>query len=155
MAHTKSLLFWISEEGATAFRDLLADDPELTLVPLGSGGELPRDPSTFGQAVIVADWAKLRRDPSLVDRWCAAFPPSGVAVLVRVPREAIGETLASLRAHEIDDLVELPCHPGQLARKIRTTFRYLGDLQAVRRVQQELEDQALDFKEFKIGRAHV
>lgn len=148
MARTKGLLFWSAEEGASAFRDLLADDPELTLVPLGSGGELPPDLSAFARSVIVADWVNLRREPSLVDRWRAAFPPFGVAVLVRVPREAIGETLASLRAHEIDDLVEQPCHPGHLARKVRTTFRYLGELQAARRLQQELEDQALDFKEF-------
>ncbi len=148
MSRTRGLLFWSAEEGAAVFRELLADDPELALLPLGSGGELPADASAFPQAVIVADWSQLGRDPSLVARWRGAFPPTAVAILVRAPREAVAETLAGLRGHEVDELVEVPCHPGHLAQKVRTTFRYLGELQATRRLRQELEDQAWDFKEF-------
>ncbi|MBI4011705.1 MAG: GAF domain-containing protein [Candidatus Rokubacteria bacterium] len=146
MARSKGLLLW-SEE-ATGFPELLADDPELVQAPLGEAGELPGALPQFDQVVILADWAKVAREPAIVDQWRRTLGAAAVAVIVSADRHQLGDAARALDPLPVDDFLEIPCHPAHLARKIRTTFRYLADLQAAQRLRSELVRQVVDFKEF-------
>ncbi len=146
MARSKGLLLW-SEE-ATGFPELLADDPELVQAPLGEAGELPRGLPQLDQVVILADWAKVARDPAIVDQWRRTLSAAAVAVIVSADRHQLGDAARALGPLPVDDFLEIPCHPAHLTRKVRTTFRHLADLQAAQRLRSELVRQVVDFKEF-------
>ncbi len=148
MARLKGLLVWTADQEPAAFRDLLAEDAELVLAPLGSRGELPPSLPAFDQVVFVADWTKLAPDPAVVDRWRRALRSAAVAVIVVAEREQLVEAARALGQKSVDDFLELPYHPAHLGRKIRTTFRCLADLQAAQSLRGELIRQAVDFKEF-------
>ncbi len=148
MARLKGLLVWTVDQEPTAFRELLADDSELVLAPLGHGGEVPPGLPAFDQIVVLADWARLAPDPGRVERWRRALAPAAVAVIVAVERARLSEAAPALGSQPIDDFIDLPYHPAHLQRKIRTTFRYLADLQAAQGLRSELVRQVVDFKEF-------
>ncbi len=75
MARSKGLLLW-SEE-ATGFPELLADDPELVLAPLGEAGELP-------QAVL-----------GFLAIWKASAPPSATSAIRGPISSATGSSASS------------------------------------------------------------
>jgi HD-GYP domain-containing protein (c-di-GMP phosphodiesterase class II) len=148
MARVKGLLFWSADHEAAGIRELSADDPELVAVPLGEGGELPSGLPQFDQAVILAEWDKVARDPGIVDQWRRSLASAALAVIVTADRQRLGEAARALGPLPVDDFLEMPCHPAHLTRKLRTTFRYLGDLQAAQGLRSELVRQVVDFKEF-------
>jgi len=148
MARLKGLLLWSPDQEATGFRELLAEDPEIVPTPLGEAGELPPGLPQFDQVVILADWAKVARDPAIVDQWRRTLGAAAVAVVVSADRGKLGEAARVLGPLPVDDFLEVPCDPAHLTRKLRTTFRYLADLQAALRLRSELVRQVVDFKEF-------
>ena len=148
MARLKGLLLWSPDQEATGFRELLAEDPEIVPTPLGEAGELPPSLPQFEQVVILADWAKVARDPAIVDQWRRTLGEAAVAVVVSADRGKLGEAARVLGPLPVDDFLEVPCDPAHLTRKLRTTFRYLADLQAALRLRSELVRQVVDFKEF-------
>lgn len=148
MARLKGLLLWSADQEATGFGELLAEAPELVQAPLGEAGELPPGLPQFDQVVILADWAKVARDPGIVDQWRRTLGAAAVAVIVAAERDELGEAARALGPLPVDDFLEIPCHPAHLTRKLRTTFRYLADLQAAQRLRSELVRQVVDFKEF-------
>ncbi|HLE45039.1 MAG TPA: HD domain-containing phosphohydrolase [Methylomirabilota bacterium] len=148
MARLKGLLLWSPDQEATGFRELLAEDPEIVPTPLGEAGELPPSLPQFEQVVILADWAKVARDPAIVDQWRRTLGEAAVAVVVSADRGQLGEAARVLGPLPVDDFLEVPCDPAHLTRKLRTTFRYLADLQAALRLRSELVRQVVDFKEF-------
>jgi len=148
MARLKGLLVWTDDPEPAAFRELLADDAELVLAPVGHGGVIPAGLPGFDQVVIVADWALLAPDPTLAERWRRSLVSSAVSIIVAVERARLSEAAVAVAAQPIDDFVELPHQPAHLHRKIRTTFRYLRDLQAAQGLRAELVRQVVDFKEF-------
>ncbi len=148
MARLKGLLLWSADQDPAAFRDILADDLEVMQVPLGEGGELPPDLPPFNQAIILADWPNVARDPAVIDGWRRGLAAAAVAVIVMVERERLGEAARILGPLAVDDFIEYPYHPAHLARKLRSTYRFLADLQAAQGLRSELVRQVVDFKEF-------
>jgi len=148
MARLKGLLVWSADQDTTGIRELLADDPELVQAPLGDGGELPPSLPVFDQVVILAEWANVARDPAVVDRWRRGLAAAAVAVIVTVGRERLGEAARILGPLPVDDFLEYPYHPAHLTRKLRSTYRYLADMQAAQSLRSELVRQVVDFKEF-------
>ncbi len=148
MARLKGLLLWSPDQEATGFRELLAEDPEIVPTPLGEAGEVPPSLPQFEQVVILADWAKVARDPAIVDQWRRTLGAAAVAVVVGADRGKLGEAARVLGPLPVDDFLEVPCDAAHLTRKLRTTFRYLADLQAAQRLRSELVRQVVDFKEF-------
>jgi HD-GYP domain-containing protein (c-di-GMP phosphodiesterase class II) len=148
MARLKGLLVWAADQDSAAFRELLADDAELFLAPLGVAGELPPSLPAFDRVIVLVDWAKLAARPGVVDSWRRALTPAPVCVIVGVERERLGEAAATLASPAVDDFLELPYHPDHLTRKLRTTYRYLADLQTAQGLRTELVRQVVDFKEF-------
>jgi len=148
MARLKGLLLWSADQEATGFRELLALDPEIVRVPLGEGGEIPSGLPPFDQVVVVADWDRVARNPGIVDQWLRGLQVVAVSVLVAVERERLGEAARILNLLPIDDFLEVPFHPDHLVRKVRSTFRYLADVQAAQGLRTELVRQVVDFKEF-------
>jgi len=148
MARLKGLLLWSADQDTTGIRELLADDPELVQVPLGDAGEVPPNCPVFDQVVILAEWANVARDPAVVDRWRRGLAMAAVAVIVTVGRERLGEAARVLGPLPVDDFLEYPYHPAHLTRKLRSTYRYLADMQAAQSLRSELVRQVVDFKEF-------
>jgi HD-GYP domain-containing protein (c-di-GMP phosphodiesterase class II) len=148
MARLKGLLVWSADQEPAVLRELAADDAELVLAPLGTDGEIPPRLPAFDRVVVLADWACLSAGPTLVERWRRALGPAAVAVIVSVERERLEEATAALASQPVDDFLEAPGHPAHLHRKIRTTYRYLADLQAAQGLRTELVRQVVDFKEF-------
>ncbi len=148
MARVKGLLLWSQDPDAPGLRDLLAEDRELTQAALGAAGELPPGLPPLDQVIVLADWPNVARDPAIVDRWRRGLGTAAVAVIVTVGRDRLGEAARVLEPLAVDDFLETPCHPAHLTRKLRTTFRYLADLQAAQGLRSELVRQVVDFKEF-------
>jgi|RhiMetdeSRZDD1v2_1073273.scaffolds.fasta_scaffold32056_5 HD-GYP domain-containing protein (c-di-GMP phosphodiesterase class II) len=148
MARLKGLLLWSADQDPGAFRDVLADDSELIQVPLGEGGELPPNLPSFDQVVILADWSNVARGPGVIEGWRRGLAAAAVAVIVMVERDRLGEAASVLGPLPVDDFLESPYHPAHLARKLRSTYRYLADLQAAQGLRSELVRQVVDFKEF-------
>jgi len=80
MARLKGLLLWSADQEATGFGELLAEAPELVQAALGEAGELPPGLPPFDQVVILADWARVARDPAIVDQWRRTLGAAAVAV---------------------------------------------------------------------------
>lgn len=148
MPGSKGLLLWTVEEEVAALRELLAGDPELLVASLGAEGELPAGLPAFEQAVVVADWSRLAAVPGAVARWRQGLATGPVAVLISVEREKTADAIRGVSGLDVDDVIELPCHPEQLTRKVRATYGHLADRLAARGLRAELVRQAADFKEF-------
>jgi HD-GYP domain-containing protein (c-di-GMP phosphodiesterase class II) len=148
MARLKGLLVWLADQDSGAFRELLDDDPELFLTSVGSAGDLPPSLPAFDRVVVLADWSKLAARPGVVEAWRRALAPTPVSVIAGVDRERLSEAATTLASPAVDDFLELPYHPGHLGRKLRTTYRYLADLQTAQGLRTELVRQVVDFKEF-------
>jgi HD-GYP domain-containing protein (c-di-GMP phosphodiesterase class II) len=148
MARLKGLLRWSADPDPTAVRELLAGEPDFVWADLGEGGELPPALPHFDQVVILADWVNVARDPAVIDRWRRGLAGSALAVFVAVTRDRLGEVAAALGPLSVDDVLEAPPPPAYLLRKLRTTYRYLADLQAAQGLRSELVRQVVDFKEF-------
>jgi hypothetical protein len=123
MARLKGLLVWTVDQDPGAFGDLLADDAELVVSPLGTGGQVPAGLPAFDQVLILVDWACLTPDPAIVERWRRTLAPAAVAVIVTADRARLTEAAPVLASQPIDDFLERPWHPALLHRKVRTTFR--------------------------------
>ncbi|MGH7318518.1 MAG: ATP-binding protein [Candidatus Rokuibacteriota bacterium] len=149
MSQLRGLLVWSAVEEAKALHELFRDDRGLVLGTLGRHGEIPLDLPPCDRVVIVADWTRLAAEPSATDAWRRSLAPSPLAIVVRVAHDELDEALPRLDPNQIDEILDVPCPPEHLVRRIQTAFRYLAAQQGTRGLRAELTEQAADFREFQ------
>lgn len=142
----RGILYWGETAGIAGLGELYLDEPEICCVALGEDGGIPAKLPPLQEAIILADWSKLRPNVSVVDRWRHTFP--SLAIFVLVDRVKMGEAVFYLAAREVDDIVETPLNLEVMRRRLRGTFRYLGTQREAKRLVGELTNQAFDFSEF-------
>lgn len=142
----RGILYWGETAGIAGLGELYLDEPEICCVALGEDGGVPAKLPPLQEAIILADWSKLRPNVSVVDRWRHTFP--SLAIFVLVDRVKMGEAVFYLAAREVDDIVETPLNLEVMRRRLRGTFRYLGTQREAKRLVGELTNQAFDFSEF-------
>lgn len=142
----RGILYWGETAGIAGLGELYLDEPEICCVALGEDGGIPAKLPPLQEAIILADWSKLRPNVSVVDRWRHTFP--SLAIFVLVDRVKMGEAVFYLAAREVDDIVETPLNLEVMRRRLRGTFRYLGTQREAKRLVGELTNQTFDFSEF-------